>query len=445
MRPWLGNALWWLGCWPERLAFERAARRPEAAQRRRLFELVGTSYERFRESYPVVEFDDLERAGWPGLGRVLHWQPTGGSCGATRKIPYTRALRAEFQRAVAAWVADMFWRQRSLLDGRAYWVITPPVTRPESGSFGDDAGYLGPLARRILDSVLVRPDYRPESYWMDTARALLAARDLRLVSLWSPTYWLLLVECIQANGLRPPNSRPRDWWPHLQAISCWADGPSRAYAHKLQGLFPQVEIAAKGLLATEGVVTIPIAGRRPLALRSHFFEFESEGRVYPAWQLEQGREYAVLLTTGGGLRRYRLGDRVRVEGCYRATPSLVFVGREQVADRFGEKLHFAHVGRALEPFEFAMLAFEEGGYVLFFEGEVPDAPARVEQELLANFHYRHCLDLGQLRPLRGFRLVGGTAQYTRVCQLLGQRLGEIKPMPVHPYEGWSQALEGRWV
>ncbi|MGE0492575.1 MAG: GH3 auxin-responsive promoter family protein [Vulcanimicrobiota bacterium] len=441
----MANSLWWLSSGPERVAYEAAARDPERAQRRRLAELVGLSYERFGDTFPLVDFEDLEQAGWPHLEDVLHWQPTGGSSGATRKIPYTRALKGEFQRAVAAWIGDMFWRRPRWLAGRAYWVITPPVTRPELGSFEDDASCLSPLARWTLDSVLVRPDYRAESYWVDTARALLAARDLRLVSLWSPTYWLVLVDCIRALGLRPAASQPAEWWPRLATISCWADGPSRGYARQLASLFPQVEIVPKGLLATEGVVTIPIAGRRPLALRSHFFEFERQGRIYPVWQLEQGREYGVLLTTGGGLRRYRLGDRVRVDGFYRATPSLAFLGRDQVADRCGEKLHFGHVARALESFAFAMLAFEDGGYVLFYEGPEDDPVARVEGELLANFHYRHCLDLGQLRPLRGFELTGGASQYLRICQRLGQRLGEVKPMPLHPYEMWSTAFEGRWV
>ncbi len=68
-------------------------------------------------------------------------------------------------------------------------------------------------------------------------------------------------------------------WPNLKVLSCWADGWS---AHSLPALaerFPQAAIQPKGLLATEGVVSIPIgrAGHRAAAVTSHFLEFTDTG------------------------------------------------------------------------------------------------------------------------------------------------------------------------
>src|SRR5260370_14415399 len=101
-------------------------------------------------------------------------------------------------------------------------------------------------------------------------------------------------------------------------ISCWADASSRLAVPAIQESFPESPIQGKGLLATEGVVSIPICsaqGSVP-AVTSHFLEFLENGSITPMLlhQLEVASEYSVLLTTGAALWRYRLGDRVRVTG-----------------------------------------------------------------------------------------------------------------------------------
>ena len=58
---------------------------------------------------------------------------------------------------------------------------------------------------------------------------------------------------------------------------------------------------------------------------------------------------AVIVTTGGGLWRYRLGDLVEVDGFVAATPSLRFIGRgASVSALCGEKLNETFVTRAIE-------------------------------------------------------------------------------------------------
>src|SRR5262249_29613534 len=117
-------------------------------------------------------------------------------------------------------------------------------------------------------------------------------------------------------------------WPDLSLVSCWADGPSRAPAEQLARRLGGVPVQPKELLATEGVVTIPLDGLHPLAIESHLFEFlDADGRARLAHELDEGGEYTPLVTTAGGLYRYRLGDRVRVDGFVERTPSLTFVGR----------------------------------------------------------------------------------------------------------------------
>ena len=64
-------------------------------------------------------------------------------------------------------------------------------------------------------------------------------------------------------------------WPRLALVSCWADASSAMYVPPLRATLPKVALQPKGLLATEGVVSLPLVGATgsALALRSHFLEF----------------------------------------------------------------------------------------------------------------------------------------------------------------------------
>ena len=62
-------------------------------------------------------------------------------------------------------------------------------------------------------------------------------------------------------------------------ISCWADAAGAAPAAALASRFPSAVLQPKGLLATEGFVSLPLAaaGGAVLSARSHFFEFFEAG------------------------------------------------------------------------------------------------------------------------------------------------------------------------
>ncbi len=481
MKSLAANLVWWGSCVPEWFRFRQALTDVEACQRQALLSILQghrfsdfgrrhgferlTTAEEFQSAVPLDSeealSEEIERLAETGRsGRVdeavLLLEPTSGSTGPSRLIPYTASLKAQFQRAVGAWVADLFWRRPGLMNGRAYWSLSPPVAARRHGrmkvGFEHDAEYLSPLARWLSGCVCLDTRAEEERFWEHTCQVLLQARDLRLISVWSPSFLLVLVERIQelwhTLPTRPEQQRaePATWWPDLGLISCWADAQSSAPAAQLQDRFPGVEIQPKGLLATEGVVTLPLGGRRPLALRSHFFEFEDQaGRHLLAHQLGQGESYRVLLTTGGGLYRYPLGDRVQVDGFLGQCPTFVFLGRDSVVDHRGEKLHQSEVGRLLHEIPgFAMLAYEDEGYVLFSESGSTAQGQRLEEALCANFHYALCRQLGQLRPLRVFRVVDGPGTYHRVCERQ-QRSGDIKLQPLHPGQFWSKEFEGEWL
>jgi hypothetical protein len=193
---------------------------------------------------------------------------------------------------------------------------------------------------------------------------------------------------------------------------------------------------------------VPILGETGarLAATSHFFEFLSaaDGRAYLAHELTPGEEYEVVLTTSGGLYRYRTHDVVLALD---RTPRLRFLGRNgKVSDLFGEKLNERFISAIMETVEsdFCMLAPETDYYILYIKTET--IPLRFEEELMKNFHYQYCRDLGQLKPLRIFRLSGDPAgAYLAAAAENGQKLGGIKPPALSLTGGWDRIFEGAFV
>jgi hypothetical protein len=249
--------------------------------------------------------------------------------------------------------------------------------------------------------------------------------------------------------------KPHSVWPRLGVVSCWGDAQAALPLADLKERLPHAVFQSKGLLATEAFVSIPFDGRHPLAIASHFFEFEStRGDIHTVSGLNQGDTYSVLVTTGGGLYRYRLGDLVEVDGFVGATPSLRFLGRgERTSDLCGEKLAEAFVTRAIEVAcascefvpRFAMLApaTDASGrwhYTLFVEGNAPpELVARLDDEFHKNPHYALCRNLGQLGPLDCFQIAGGGYEtYCETSTAAGRRLGDIKPQALSTRTDWHE-------
>jgi len=554
------NGLWYLACSPQSLAFHVSARVVASAQRRLLLRLLrrnanteyGLKYAfdsirtvaEYQARAPLTDYEDyrplIERIG-NGQPSVLTGEPalllepTSGSTSATKLIPYTAALKADFQRGVSPWIFDLYSHDPRLIGGQAYWSVTPVTQRGRRTSgglpigFEEESEYLNRWQGAMAASVFAVPPLvkligEMDSFRYVTLLFLLRAPRLALISIWNPTFLTLLtgkledwrpklVADIASGEVSPPTAiepgllaalrklTPPDperateieaifrscsdqseiysrLWPRLRLISCWADANAGDYARELAILFPQARVQGKGLLATEGFVSFPLHGRAgaALSLRSHFFEFlpvedspagmvVDSARPILAHELKAGAKYSVVITTGGGLYRYQLRDIVEVTGHYAECPLMRFVGKDdQVSDWFGEKLNATHVERilteelrraAVKP-SFAMLACETVGqsaaYALFIETRgVEDRTLRslgfrIEEALRQNFHYDYCRELGQLAPMKVFRIEGdGSEAYLAACQIRGQRAGDIKPVALHRLDGWSRVFRGDFI
>jgi signal transduction histidine kinase len=225
--------------------------------------------------------------------------------------------------------------------------------------------------------------------------------------------------------------------------------------------FPDVEVQGKGLLATEGAVSIPLLHTTApvAAVVSHYLEFVPDGdteRTCTLDQLDVGATYEVVITTGGGLYRYRLRDLVRVEGHLLRAPLLSFQGRaDRASDLAGEKLTPALVERALSaamqelgiatPFALIAPSVEpRAHYSLYVEadrGAAERLASAVEERLRTAHHYALCRSLGQLAAMQGVAIVGGERAYERACTARGQRAGAIKPPALDPALDWAHHFE----
>ena len=430
MLPRLINQLWLTSGLPARASFLRATQSAARTQTELLMQLVARhrhtnfgrehSFDRiknvadFQRLVPPRSHEDFKpwidaiRAGEPNVltaDPVIMLQPTSGTISGRKLIPFTAELASQFKRATRVWMCDLLMHHPRARSGTAYWSISPAVAGPKEHSiecdsrnavpigFASDLAYIGFWERQLAGRLMAVPAdvgriTEIDSWRFWTLFHLLRARDLALISVWSPTFLIGLLEQLDrlapqllralACDTRDPNTgrlyrgRPRlsefverllqqhgsafsaatQLWPQLALVSCWADASSARMAEVLQQQLPHVAQQPKGLMATEGCVTFPLSGiGNALAIQSHFFEFESlDGqKIHLAHQLSLGERYQVLLTTGGGLYRYSLHDIVEVTGFHQQCPLLRFVGRSnQTSDLVGEKLTERFVRSCLE-------------------------------------------------------------------------------------------------
>lgn len=402
----------------------------------------------FREAVLARNYD--EYSGWIAraadgekdvlpCGEVLGFERTSGTRSGAKLIPVTEGLREDFGHGMAAWLGA--WRRNfpEVFGGRAYWAISPPAmaagTTPgglKVGLDGDGAYFPDAIGAGLADWLVV-PETGGEAsaFFAATAEKLLTTDNLSLVSVWSPTFLL----CIDAEVARlRPGKTWREIWPQLALVSCWADASSARWIPRLRERLGGIPIEPKGLLATEGVTSIPAGprGSARLAHECHYHEFlDREGGHLPREKLRIGTVCEVLLSTSGGLLRYRSGDLARITGFTdRGLPEMRFLGRKGlVSDLVGEKLAEETVAGA----------FAKAGARGFLAAD-PDAPGyeiwiedtgktdSVVCQLLENPYFRQAVGLGQLAPCMPMVLKEGWVRdfSAALSRKRGCRIGDVK-------------------
>ncbi|MFP4039164.1 MAG: GH3 auxin-responsive promoter family protein [Desulfosudaceae bacterium] len=460
--------------------------------------------EQFRQKVPLTEYADWEEmierqrtTGMPVLSTspCERYQPTSGSTSAIKWIPYTDQFLKQLDSLISPMVYRMYQDYPAVRRGSHYWSLSwvPTELRQKINPDINDDLNLVPWWKRVFMSLtmavpggVARTPESDDSFFA-TACYLCADQELSLISVWSPTFLLSLLGFIKdhrhriAEALRRGRwgeaepalgflKCPRSpyaaellagWggtispvffeylWPRLGLISAWDTWTSAAWAGEVRELFPSVGFAGKGLLATEGIVTMPFGGAYPLAYRCHFHEFLDidSGEIFYSWELEKGQVVQPVLTTGSGLLRYRLRDQLEVTGFLESCPDFVFLGRTDGVDLVGEKLSpeiarsvLESVATAYPVKPLSLLAVPDGysgvgsRYLVLCEGD-ENAPAEniaaaAEAELRESYHYNLARDLNQLSATVCLVSPEARSLYHRRADARGMVAGNLKVEPV---------------
>ncbi len=498
-------------------------RNPQAAQERILLQIVARNARtRYGQEWGFsgmgrITYDDISphiEAMKNGETDVLTteqvkvFEKTSGSAAPSKYIPFTPGLLTEIHNATSVWLHDLYSAHPALQRTTAYWAISSRTGATERTpgnipvGMADDTGYFSSLEQWFMRHIFaVDPriaGIQDSTRWKKlTGLYLLADENLGLISVWSPTFLILLCRYMEEHWddllaalTEAPLQVPAAWkkpriprrrervlaaarrgraidfkqvWPRLQLISAWTDGSSHRFIPELQQLLPGVALQGKGLLMTEGIISFPLQqfSDPVLAIRSHFYEFlpadNGDSTRLPG-EVKKGRCYIPVITTGGGLYRYKTGDLVEVTGFAGGVPLLRFVSRcDRVSDLFGEKLCEAFVHGLLQDaqhqlpalFSFCMLAPRAGvpgGYVLYVEAQgaldEQALAAAVEERLRENHQYACCCRLGQLEALKVERITGALQTYERVMvEVCGRQRGAVKFPALDTRTFWSDCFQ----
>ena len=427
-------------CWKNHQRFIHGLKTIEHHQRKILFQITGIDdYEFFKKKYTVTNYND-----WSDIiesRRVTEkhktqFVPTSGSTQKIKWIPYTTPFKNELWRATSPWLYDIYQRYPLINKGTHFWSLSwlPEEMRLEYKT--NDLDFFSGIEKKFLVQVMTMSKNTANAPTlhdsMKQALISLLTKKVTLISIWSPTFLLELLEflllekdyflnlphlsekiktVLLTNQTLTPKLT-KALFPDLILISSWATSTSFYYANILKELFSHAHFEEKGLWATEGVVTIPYKCKFPLAINSHFYEFidNKTKEVFPSWQLEIGMEVSPLLTTGSGLFRYQLNDLLSVDGFINKTPCFKFLGRINEVDLVGEKISatlaydlLIEISNEFQIRAVSLLAFVKphAHYMLLVDG----VPAKLFQEkiklqcesiLSQHFHYKLARELHQL-------------------------------------------------
>ena len=139
-------------------------------------------------------------------------------------------------------------------------------------------------------------------------------------------------------ALGSPNSF-KEFWPSMSVVGCWISGLCDYPARQLKKLLgPEIGMVDGTFSATEGWLTVPIDNQLGGFLHpgAHIAEFIEEGKginkenLLQSWELEQGKNYEVFLTTAMGFVRYQIKDVVKCTGFLNKSPRLEFCYKTQM-------------------------------------------------------------------------------------------------------------------
>lgn len=461
------------------------------------------SYEEFVRAVPIRTYEDLrtaielqEQTGEPMLTqeRPIFYARTSGTTGEPKHIPILEDTVESMCRYQRLFTYAQCQALPKMYEGTVLVMSGATVEGhlPGGTPFGSMSGLLYDCLPAAIRKKSLFPDGPPtdadyrQRYLTIAARAL-ADPSLSVLATPNPSTILKVLEVIRgeyesllavlSGQLEFGPGSPRlaltvspsrlSWlralvgdaarldcatlWPNLQAVVTWTAGNCAVLMPRLRSLLPsKTHIIEMGYLSSEclGTLTVDVLNNRGVpTLHDNLFEFVEVGdhmsgrRPVLLHELQPGRKYAVVVTTGSGLYRYAMNDIVEVTGSYNRTPTVRFVQKGKgVTSITGEKLYEHQVVEAVEQVLtaqermvgfFVMLAdVAESRYTLCIEGmgAVKEMASLLDARLAEiNIEFKAKRESGRLQPTRILPLRPGAGDaFRQHCVSRGQRETQFK-------------------
>jgi len=451
-----------------------------------------TDYEYYRPWIERLKKGDLAAMYGPDT-RVLMFALTSGTTSQPKFIPITNHFFREYRRGWNIWGLRLYWDHKDLVvkktlklasDWQQFFTEARIPCGNISGLVTETAPWVA-RSRFLLPSSIIKI-HNPFAKHYTALRLALVSKKVGMIGTANPSTLVefarmadaereYLVRDIFDGGLRedlevpsevrrhlsgylrksPRRARELEGiirqygrlyfpaiWPELSVLAVWMGGSVRVFLPLLEEYYGKVALRDHGLSASEGHMSIPFEDGTSSGILEychHFFEFipeEEYGRPQPtvleAHELEEGKDYYILLTTSSGLYRYDIRDVVRCTGFVGEVPLVEFRNKGAHFSSFtGEKLTEAQVIEAVQrvfkrfgwpaqAFTVAPVMGERPQYVLLLEpgpycGRQQELAVTVNAELAAiNCEYANRLETRRVAPLRVQIVPPGTFRALRL-------------------------------
>ena len=175
--------------------------------------------EKFQNKIPIVNYEDIkefvekEKVGKNNVllsDKIKLFELTSGSTSDVKYIPYTEKFLKSYMNGVFAWIYNLYQNNKRLFLGSSYWSVSPILKR-EAVTIGgirvgieDDTSYFDKVSAFFLNKLFTVPKeikniQNMEDFLLITAVFLLLSENLAMISVWSPSFLMILLDFIEKN------------------------------------------------------------------------------------------------------------------------------------------------------------------------------------------------------------------------------------------------------
>lgn len=175
--------------------------------------------EKFQNKIPIVNYEDIkefvekEKVGKSNVllsDKIKLFELTSGSTSDVKYIPYTEKFLKSYMNGVFSWIYNLYQNNKRLFLGSSYWSVSPILKREAVTSGGirvgieDDTSYFDKVSAFFLNKLFTVPKeikniQNMEDFLLITAVFMLLSENLAMISVWSPSFLMILLDFIEKN------------------------------------------------------------------------------------------------------------------------------------------------------------------------------------------------------------------------------------------------------